>query len=401
MKAAFIHDHYFVHDDKTDKYYDGSGGVFNFELWKRYLSFFDELTVVGRAINKLPNRLVLSSSENVKFALIDDIKSSKDKIFKQEVIREKLNKVIDDSDFLIIRVPSTLGYHALSICKSKKKRYVLEIVGCPWDAYWNYGTLLAKMLAPYEMLKLKKAALYSDACIYVTKAFLQNRYPTNGLSESISNVKIDEIIDRKSVLDFYNRFILNAGETFKIGLIGSFHVKYKGHIEAIEAIRHIVQDLRISNIKLYLVGTGNSEWILDIIKEKKISDFIEVVGTVDAGKDGIIPFLDTLHLYMHPSKQEGLPRVVLEAMSRGRLCLASSVAGTPELLDDRFLHKPGDWRKLAKDIIKLYKDHGNWNSIIVNNIATSTGYTEEFLQQKRISFLKKINAEYERRNNSD
>ena len=119
---------------------------------------------------------------------------------------------------------------------------------------------------------------------------------------------------------------------------------------------------------------------------------MEIVGTVKAGKDGIIPFLDNIHLYVHPSKQEGLPRVVIEALSRGRLALGSTAAGIPELLDSEYLHKPGDWEKLAQDIKYIYDNEDIWCTNIIKNIDKAEEYLEFKLQKKRVNYLKKVSC---------
>ena len=388
MKAVFIHDHYFVFNKEDNQVYDGSGGVFDYKLWNRYLDIFDKLIVVGRETDNLPNKLILSSAENVSFSLIKDLKSGKDRFLKQNIVKEKLKNIIQDADFAIIRVPSTLGYLAQSVCQEIDKPYLLEIVACPWDAYWNYGKMTAKLMAPFEWFKLKTVTNKAQACVYVTKEFLQRRYPTKGKSIAISNVRIENVINSEIAETFYRTAAQNNGE-FKIGLIGSFHIKYKGHLEALRALKKISDEKQIPNIKLYLVGTGDSQWVVDIARKLKIEDKIQIVGTLKAGEEGILPFLDQMDLYIHPSKQEGLPRVVIEAMSRGRLALGSSAAGIPELLGDTFLHKPGDWKKLSSDIINIYKEKENWVRISKTNINKANEYNEIVLQQKRVDFFKR------------
>ena len=40
-------------------------------------------------------------------------------------------------------------------------------------------------------------------------------------------------------------------------------------------------------------------------------------------------------------------------MSRGLPVLASSAGGLPELIDSKYIHKPGDYKKLSCDILKI------------------------------------------------
>src|SRR5690606_14601565 len=131
-----------------------------------------------------------------------------------------------------------LGYIAQEICIEQNIKYVLEIVTCPWDAYWNYGNVAGKMVAPIEFYKLKRATKKAQYVIYVTKYFLQKRYPTPNKQIAISNVLIQGRTEREDIDRFYTD---HKPETFKIGLIGSFHVRWKGHYEAIKAISKLVK----------------------------------------------------------------------------------------------------------------------------------------------------------------
>src|SRR5690554_5913746 len=119
MKAVFIHDHYFVYNPQNGRYYDGSGGVFDKKLWKRYLAIFDSLIVVGRQKDDLPNKLVDSTFENVTFELRPELKYGIDRYIKKFEVKKHLSKTLSQVDFVIIRLPSVLGFIAQEICEEK------------------------------------------------------------------------------------------------------------------------------------------------------------------------------------------------------------------------------------------------------------------------------------------
>jgi len=386
MRAVFIHDHNFVYDKDSNLYYDGSGGAFDENLWKRYLGLFDSLMVIGRKIDRLPNKMVVSSTDNVCFQLIQGAGGVRNIIKSKKRIKQELKNAIEAVDFAIIRLPSTLGRWAFDICVSLKKNYVLEIVGDPFEAYWYHGSWLGKFVAPIELLRLKRIVCRAQNVIYVTQDKLQRRYPCFGNTCAISNVRLEEVVAVENVEIFYR----NEASIFKIGLIGSFHVKYKGHVEALKALK-ILKEKGYTSVKLHLVGTGDTDWVRELIKEYGLNDFVKIVGSVRAGKDGIFPFLDDMHLYVHPSKTEGLPRVILEAMSRGKVSLGSDVGGTSELLGAKYIHQPGDWQKLAKQIEEvILASQEQKISMALNNLKVAQGYVESILQQRRMEFIGKI-----------
>src|SRR5207244_4508989 len=74
---------------------------------------------------------------------------------------------------------------------------------------------------------------------------------------------------------------------------------------------------------------------------------------VQAGAE-VFALLDQADIFVLPSRQEGLPRVVIEAMARGLPCFASALPGNYELLESRFLvglDDVQDWTQKLRDAI--------------------------------------------------
>ena len=73
-----------------------------------------------------------------------------------------------------------------------------------------------------------------------------------------------------------------------------------------------------------------------------------------------IPFLlSKFSLFVLPSRLEGLPNALLQAMAMSLPVIASSVGGVPDLIDDKvngLLVKPEDPYELAKAIIFLLEN---------------------------------------------
>ena len=63
-----------------------------------------------------------------------------------------------------------------------------------------------------------------------------------------------------------------------------------------------------------------------------INDRVNFVGRI-SGHEEMFKFLKDCDLMVFPSKSEGLPRTLIEAMAVGLPCRSSNVEGIPELLD--------------------------------------------------------------------
>lgn len=62
----------------------------------------------------------------------------------------------------------------------------------------------------------------------------------------------------------------------------------------------------------------------------------------------VLEWIDSLDIYIQPSMQEGLPRALIEAMSRACPAIGSSTGGIPELLPSDAIFKRGNVDSLIK-----------------------------------------------------
>lgn len=82
---------------------------------------------------------------------------------------------------------------------------------------------------------------------------------------------------------------------------------------------------------LYLVGDGPHRPALeDLASELGIADRVEFKGWLDG--DALAPQYQDANLFVFPSRHEGMPNAVLEAMASGLPVIASQIAGSEELV---------------------------------------------------------------------
>ena len=392
MKALFIHDHPFVKEEKTGKLY--TSGNLNSFLWERYLKHFNSVTVIGRCKTESDiTRYHPAEKENVTFKLFTDVAGGADYFKKRKKIERKLIEEISQHDIVIMRFPATISVFAADYCIKNNIKYVAEVVGCSWDANWNYGGIAPKIIAPYSFFKMKKAVKYASASIYVTEQFLQRRYPTHAsITTNASNVIVKEIQEKALPNRLAKINSKKNSDIVRLGIIGNIAVRYKGFDVLLKAIADLPVAIK-QRIQVDFVGGGNPEYLQGLIHDSNLADIATIRGKLKSGPE-IFEFLDDLDLYVHPSKQEGLPRVVIEAMSRACPILASSVAGTPELLSNEFLHKPGDSKKLTKDIIKVIDDLELQKKMAKSNFDRSKSYLFDVLEARREDFFYKVKSSF-------
>jgi glycosyltransferase involved in cell wall biosynthesis len=106
-------------------------------------------------------------------------------------------------------------------------------------------------------------------------------------------------------------------------------------------------------VHLTLVGDGELRRAIErAITHAGLGRHITLAGWQDEA--GVRAAVQDAHALVLPSFAEGLPMVVMEAMAAARPCIATWVAGIPELMQDGrtgWLVPAGDARALAEAIV--------------------------------------------------
>ena len=95
-----------------------------------------------------------------------------------------------------------------------------------------------------------------------------------------------------------------------------------------------------------MAGSGNQEQLRKYAEKKNVTEIVKFCGAIS--KEKMTAWYDSIDIYIQPSLTEGLPRAVVEAMSRALPCLGSDAGGIPELLQPSSILKRR--HKFAKQI---------------------------------------------------
>ncbi len=113
-----------------------------------------------------------------------------------------------------------------------------------------------------------------------------------------------------------------------IGAVGRL-VPQKGHDLLVAALPSILA-VRPGTM-LWLVGDGPSRHLLESrAKALGVAGNVRFLGT----RDDVPLLLSAMDLVVQPSRYEGMPNAVMEAMAAGRPVVATAVDAIPELVED-------------------------------------------------------------------
>ncbi|BCD08156.1 TPA: glycosyltransferase [Bacillus cereus] len=384
MRVLFCHDGPL----RVDEFHNYYGTAHNDKTFIRYYNIADELSVAMRVntIHKEEAEQYLSkiTVSPIKVIKCPNMSSIKGMLFNKQKTVSVLEDAIIESDYIVARLPSVIGSIAVDIAKKHRKPYLVEVVACPWDAFWNHS-IKGKLVAPFMYYATKKLVRDADYSIYVTNEFLQNRYPTKGKSVSCSNVALKEFDDK--ILEDRLQKIQNMSGNRKIviGTTGAVDVKYKGQRYIIQALGELKKKGN-TNFIYQLVGGGNQEYLKSIAKKYDVLDQVTFLGAMP--HDKVFGWLETIDLYVQPSRQEGLPRALIEAMSAGVPAFGAKTAGIPELLDKEFIFS--NTRSNIDEICNILLSFGQ-NTLIEQakrNYLESKKYEKSIIESRRTQFFK-------------
>lgn len=357
MKLLFVHISEKLREDKAGNLY--TDGSYNIEAWNRYFSISDDLSVIFRKENKKYDVEDAKAQFNqvkkgIKFIEVIDRTVSVERYFDLKAIKlnnKIIEKAVSNCDYLIVRSPSGAGYTALKYAKKYNKPYLVEVVGCPWDSLWNHS-FMGKILAVKSYLQMKKAVKDAPYAVYVTDEFLQHRYPCNGRSKGCSDVSLpplnENILEKR--LDKIEN--MNKNMPIVLGTTAAVNVRYKGQEYVIKAISEL--NKQGYNFEYHLAGGGDNSYLKSIAERYNVVDKVRFLGPLP--HENIFDYLDSIDIYIQPSKTEGLPRALVEAMSRGCPSIGSNVGGIPELLNNEFIFKKKSVNQICTLLIKMNED---------------------------------------------
>ena len=174
----------------------------------------------------------------------------------------------------------------------------------------------------------------------------------NRLQHYLSKVKVcPQYVDSK-------RYVVTTPFSERRPLIGFIAalVKRKGALEFATAISLVAKNN--PDYRFVIVGTGPLRTEIISLLSDHISDgVVTMIDSVE--EEGFVPLLNQLRLLVLASTHEGLPNIVLEAMSCGTPVLATTVGAIPDVITDGkngFLIDTNGSEDIANGILRAMRD---------------------------------------------
>jgi glycosyltransferase involved in cell wall biosynthesis len=191
-----------------------------------------------------------------------------------------------------------------------------------------------------------------------------------------------EFLDRKTAR-------LNLGineDKFIVGTIANFY-STKGLDVLIDTVAKLSPEI-LNKIQIVLIGSGPQEKKLKLLTTTyNLEPFFIFAGQIPNASS----YLKALDIFVLPSRKEGFPLVLLEAMQAGLPIIATDVGGNKEALGDAGVIVPsGNGEILAEALENLINNPDHRNRLAEKARERSKIFTLEKLFSETENIYKKI-----------
>ena len=232
-----------------------------------------------------------------------------------------------------------LSFVGKSFIKSKKK------------VVWCHGKLLSYLAIcdAYPILYKKVDTIVTLSSVGEKEVYLGKKFLYDKNIQKIYNPSF--IKEEKINYEYVNELKSKYGDF--ILMIARFK-KGKGQDIAIEVLKRIHE----AGIKKYIVFLGDGDTI-DTCKEMAKKYGLEKYCIFEGSKKNVCDYIMASYINLLTSQWEGLPTVIIEAMSLGKPCVMTN-SDDGEVSDNGkycILTKVDDIDSIYKRIINLYNNH--------------------------------------------
>lgn len=358
--------------------------AFGYSFWTRYLDVFRSVRIIARAepVGEPHPGARRVDGGSVSVWPVPYYRGALQYLVQSAAVRRAAGDAVAGGGAVILRVGSELACRIAPALQRIRRPYGLEVVGDPYGAFAP-GAIqhpLRPLLRWRYTRALRRQCAGACGVAYVTGSALQGRYPCPRYMTSVSDVELPA--------EFWDPLLSpGARGGRRLIFVGSLEQMYKGPDVLLDAFAICLR--QDPAFRLTIAGEGRHlEELLRRAAALGIQGAVRFVGRLTPRE--VREELDRSSLFVLPSRTEGLPRAMLEAMARGLPCIGTTAGGIPELLEPEDMVPVGDYAALARRILEVMANAGRIERMSERNRRTAERYRDELLRPRRNAFYREV-----------
>lgn len=357
-----------------------------YPFFEKALRVFDRIRVIARVIPvaEVSPRARRVDGERVTVLALPCYSGIGQFLLRQGEIRSELHSIAKLEGSFLLRIPSQIGFMLASQLEALNKPYAVELLTDPWE-FFAPGVASSKLIAslrPYFCLRSRQLCAQARVVNYVTGEATRSQNPASNADWSGKVSDVDLAPDSFcSPLPRASR--PHATGRLEIVTVGFLDLLYKGQDLLLEAMAMFASNHPSQPFRLKFVGDGaRRPALLQLAQQLGIAASVEITGLL-GGPVEVRQHLQAADCFVLPSRAEGIPRALIEAMAASLPAIGTSVGAMPDLLDRRWIVPPASAQLLYKKIAEFAHCPDEWESIGRRNQKVARSFESSTLFPQR------------------
>ncbi|HEY9069076.1 MAG TPA: glycosyltransferase [Candidatus Ozemobacteraceae bacterium] len=361
------------------------------KYWTRYLDVFDRVLVAARMrdVAEPPRGGVRADGPGVGLRGLPYFIGPWEMLARSAEVGRAHARLVPRKTPVILRVPAQLASCLRRQLAGRGIPWAVEVIADPWEQFGPgvHATPIMPLLRLIARVETRLDCRGAIAAAYVTEGALQRRYPCPNGMFGVSDVDLDD----EAFATAPRRFPPGSAARSWI-LVGSLHHGQKGVDIIVKSMSILAGRGLCHDARLTVIGDGPERpALMRMAEHLGVAERIEFAGALPTPRE-VRARLDGADLFLLPSRSEGLPRAMIEAMARGLPCIGTRVGGVPELLPDEAIVSPGDPAALACLLHELSTDPVRLGRLAADLFSTAGRFRKTLLRPKLREFLERVRS---------
>ncbi|MDC6166173.1 glycosyltransferase [Paucibacter sp. XJ19-41] len=367
------------------KYYAPS--LYDNTFFNRYLAIFDKVRFIAKTklVDRIDTgRFIQIDAPGLEIHELPWTQGLSALARRLPAVLARYRSASAGTDCAIYRVSQLESYIAY-LFRDRRQPFYLEVVNDP-ETFVHMPTMLRWV----NQFMLRVMLKHADGAAFVTERVLQEKYlPPARLSDARFERSHYSSIELKPDWMGPPRRFLSSLQTVHLAHVSnSIDNDIKGHQTAIKVV-HLLKTYGVP-VTLTFIGDGS---FVDALKamcqDFNVTEQVRFVGRIHDRAELLRQLRET-DLFLYPTRLEGLPRAVIEAMAVGLPTLSTPIAGIPELLDAAYMFDPDDADGFASAIVRLRERPNELSAMSQHNVETASKFSKEILDERRSRFYRSL-----------
>ncbi len=358
-----------------------------YDFFRPALEVFDRLRVIARIadIASPPPNARRVDGPGVELVAIPSYIGPFQYLRRHASISSVLSRIIHLDGSFLLRIPSQTGFLVASRLEQIQRPYAVELLTDPHDFFAPgispHG--LAFLFRSYFSRRSRELCARSLVTNFVTGSSTRKANPATSAMWAGSLSDVD--LPPEAFLPPRSK---PSGAPIEIISVGLLDLLYKGQDLLIRSLAMCRQEGL--DFRLTFAGDGeNRQHLLALAASLGIDDRVSITGAL-GGADQVRSWLARSDLFVLPSRAEGIPRALLEAMAAGLPAICSNVGAMPDLLPSQWIVPSGSARLLADKLMEFSRLPHLWPEMSALNQAAARSFERSVLWPERKQFYEAV-----------